>query len=304
MSILQGRFRSASAYMAANKTLKLSTNDKLALYADYKLATEGLCTAPRPSLLEFEKSAKWKAWREAGDTLSKQIEQDQQSSPAVHSDGDSETQGLDLQTRAMISYIDRVERGNYGWKFDASASLEDALLNTPFESTGDKDLDELNDYLGVDKDEVSAEELLARPYVPIKSEMDQPTTASGISTMVQEDEEPLEEGDEMGKAILLIKNGDVNGLSEALKSNTRLTSARDSTGLTLLHWACDQGQLDIVKLLMEEHDVDWNAQDEEGSTPLHLACLSERSLIVAYLKEHGVDTTIVDNSGSTAEEYL
>ncbi|KAG0254062.1 hypothetical protein DFQ27_007071 [Actinomortierella ambigua] len=189
MTILQGRFRSASAYMAGNKTLKLSTNDKLALYADYKLATEGLCTAPRPSLLEFEKSAKWKAWKQTGDTLTKQLDQQPSAtSSIINNDASDEARGFDLQTRAMVSYIDRVERGNYGWTFDASASLEDALLNTPFESTGDKDLDELNDYLGIDKDEVSAEELLARPYVPIKSDMDQPSTASGISTMVLEDE--------------------------------------------------------------------------------------------------------------------
>ncbi|KAG0238889.1 hypothetical protein BGW42_000050 [Actinomortierella wolfii] len=226
MTILQGRFRSASAFMAANKSLKLSTDEKLALYADYKIATEGLCTAPRPSLLEFEKSAKWKAWKQAGDAYLKQQEQQQSTTPGSGEPA-SDVEGLDLQTRAMISYIDRVERGNYGWKFDASASLEDALLNTPFESTGDEDLDELNDYLGIDKEEVSAEELLARPFVPTKHDMDQPTTAAGISTMIKEDEEPLDNNDVMGKAVLLIKSGDVKGLETAIKSNPDLTSARD-----------------------------------------------------------------------------
>jgi len=93
----------------------------------------------------------------------------------------------------MISYIQRVEDGQWGWTFDPSESLTLELSstnNTAFSSTGDQDLDELNEYLGVDKDEVSAEELLARPYVPVQGqEMDGASmTASGISTMALTEE--------------------------------------------------------------------------------------------------------------------
>ncbi|KAG0331988.1 hypothetical protein BG000_010434 [Podila horticola] len=183
--MLQDRFQSASAFMASNKKLSLPTATKLALYADYKLATEGLCTQSRPSLIEFEKSAKWKAWKETGDRYAQELAQ-------PSSDGDDAQ--ITLTTKAMIAYIQRVEEGNWGWSFNPSASgsaaIENHLMNASnFSSTGDEDLDELEAYLGVDPDEVSAEELLARPYVPNKDQIEGATmTAAGISTMA-----PVEE---------------------------------------------------------------------------------------------------------------
>jgi len=88
----------------------------------------------------------------------------------------------------MIAYIQRVEEGNWGWSFNPSASgsaaIENHLMNTAGKfSTGDQDLDELEAYLGVDPDEVSAEELLARPYMPSKDIEGATMTAAGISTM-------------------------------------------------------------------------------------------------------------------------
>lgn len=152
----------------------------LQLYADYKLATEGLCTQSKPSLIEFEKSAKWKAWKETGDRYSQELSQ-----PT----GDDDAQ-ISLTTKAMIAYIQRVEEGNWGWSFNPSASgsaaIESHLMNTAGTfSTGDQDLDELEAYLGVDPDEVSAEELLARPYVPTKDIEGATMTAAGISTMAR-----------------------------------------------------------------------------------------------------------------------
>ncbi|KAG0080482.1 hypothetical protein BGZ92_000632, partial [Podila epicladia] len=180
--MLQDRFQSASAFMARNKKLSLPTATKLALYADYKLATEGLCTQSRPSLIEFEKSAKWKAWKEAGDRYAEELAQSCTS--------DDDNAQTSLTTKAMIAYIQRVEEGNWGWSFNPSASgsaaIEHHLMNSAanFSSTGDEDLDELEAYLGVDPDEVSAEELLARPYVPNKDQIEGATmTAAGISTM-------------------------------------------------------------------------------------------------------------------------
>ena len=39
---------------------------------------------------------------------------------------------------------------------------------------------------------------------------------------------------------------------------------------TVLHYACDQGQLEVVKLLLEK-GADVNAKNEEGETPLDIA---------------------------------
>ncbi|KAF9934710.1 hypothetical protein FBU30_000568 [Linnemannia zychae] len=298
--MLKDRFNSAVAHMNSRRDLKLPNSTKLALYADYKLATEGLCTQPRPSLLEFEKSAKWKAWKETGDAYTKEIS----STPITTSlDGneDIDTANFNVSTKAMIAYIQKVEEGQWGWVYDPSAvSGSDPLTSAPV-STGDHDLDELQAYLGVDKDEISAEELLARPYVPAENHHFDPSnmTSAGISTMVVPEEE---EGEDV---LETAKTGTVETLEKALAANPDLVNIKDDMGMTMLHWACDRGSLKKVKLLIETYKVDVNALDSEGSTPLHFACLSGWPEVVAYLQSlPSVDQTIVDQSGMLATEYL
>ncbi|KAG0042063.1 hypothetical protein BGZ83_000954 [Gryganskiella cystojenkinii] len=295
--MLADRFKSASAFMASNRKLNLPSSTKLALYADFKLATEGRCTQPRPSLIEFEKTAKWKAWKETEAAYRKEQEQQGQDQDAAQNT---------LTTRAMISYIQHVEDGQWGWTFDPSETLDLELSSnkqTEFSSTGDRDLDELNEYLGVDKDELSAEELLARPYVPIQGQdIDGASmTASGISTMVPMAEDDLDLGDDVFASA---KEGSIDTLREVIKTNSSLITARDDLGLTMLHWVCDRGQLDKVKVLVEEYKADVNVQDLEGSTPLHFAYMSGWPEVVTYLKTvPAVDQGIVDHSGMLASEY-
>ncbi|KAF9910046.1 hypothetical protein EC991_007377 [Linnemannia zychae] len=265
--MLKDRFDSAVAHMNSRKDLKLPNTTKLALYADYKLATEGLCTQSRPSLLEFEKSAKWKAWKETGDTYTKELSSSTTATTPLATDSEeNDAAEFNVSTKAMIKYIQKVEEGQWGWVFDPSSEADLASIAAKI-STGDHDLDELQEYLGVDKDEVSAEELLARPYVRQENTQFDPSTmtAAGISTMAM----PTE------------------------------------YGMTMLHWACDRGSLKKVKLLVETYRVEVNAVDDEGSTPLHYACLSGWPELAAYLQSlPAVDQTIKDNSGMTAVEYL
>ncbi|KAF9572543.1 acyl-CoA binding domain-containing protein 6 [Mortierella alpina] len=291
-TLLEARFKSASAYMAASKKLSLPSSTKLALYADFKLATEGLCSQPKPSLIEFEKSAKWKAWKEAGEKYAK----DMGTTTTASTDLDESAQ-LTISTMAMVSYVQRVEDGQWGWTFDPASFTNPADIT----STGDHDLDELNAYLGEDKDEISAEELLARPYVPTPDQMDGGgMTASGISTMVAPKEDEL--GEDPLKSA---KNGSIESLREAISSEPSIVVLKDDMGMTLLHWACDRGSLDKVKLLVETTNTDVNAQDAEGLTPLHYAYLSGWPEVVGYLKSlPNVDQTIKDNSGMVGEEYL
>lgn len=73
----------------------------------------------------------------------------------------------------------------------------------------------------------------------------------------------------------------------------------------MLHWACDRGSLEKVKALVEEYTVDVNAQDAEGSTPLHCACLAGWPEVIEYLKSQPkVDQTIKDKNDMTAEQCL
>lgn len=90
----------------------------------------------------------------------------------------------------MIAYIQKVEEGQWGWVFDPSTVADPSSTLAAVLPTGDHDLDELQEYLGVDKDEISAEELLARPYVPHENHQFDPSTmtAAGISTMAMSTE--------------------------------------------------------------------------------------------------------------------
>ncbi|OQR83830.1 acyl-CoA-binding domain-containing protein [Achlya hypogyna] len=53
-------FEHAAAFVAAAS--KLSNENKLVLYAFFKQATQGDCTAAKPSAIEFVAKAKWDAW--------------------------------------------------------------------------------------------------------------------------------------------------------------------------------------------------------------------------------------------------
>ncbi|KAF9549658.1 hypothetical protein EC957_003194 [Mortierella hygrophila] len=289
--MLKDRFNSAVAHMNSRKDLKLPNSTKLGLYADYKLATEGLCTQPRPSLLEFEKSAKWKAWKETGDSYSQELSS---SATTTTTSEETDTAEFNISTKAMVAYIQKVEEGQWGWVFDPSTIADPSSTLAAVLPTGDSDLDELQAYLGIDKDEISAEELLARPYVPHENTQFDPSTmtAAGISTMAT----PVEEEGE--DALEAAKTGSVEALQKALSANPDL-------GMTMLHWACDRGSSRKVKLLVETYNVDVNALDDEGSTPLHYACLSGWPEVATYLQSlPAVDQSIKDHSGMTAAEYL
>ena len=49
---------------------------------------------------------------------------------------------------------------------------------------------------------------------------------------------------------------------------------RNIYGLTALHIACINNQVDVVKILTSQDNIDVNIQDNNKYTPLHLACFN------------------------------
>ena len=51
---------------------------------------------------------------------------------------------------------------------------------------------------------------------------------------------------------------------------------------SLLHWACDRGDFEIVKHLIE-NNADFSKKDADDLLPLDYACICERHDIIKYM---------------------
>ena len=80
-------------------------------------------------------------------------------------------------------------------------------------------------------------------------------------------------------------------------------NATDGNGRTALHLACQNGSIEIAKLLIGNQNIDFNAVDHRGKTALHLACENARLEIAKLLIEnahlYGINCIAVDHNGET-----
>eukprot|EP00761_Pharyngomonas_kirbyi_P010460 gb/GECH01010480.1/.p1 GENE.gb/GECH01010480.1/~~gb/GECH01010480.1/.p1 ORF type:complete len:114 (+),score=21.32 gb/GECH01010480.1/:1-342(+) len=74
---------------------------------------------------------------------------------------------------------------------------------------------------------------------------------------------------------------------------------RDDSNNTPLHYA-RRRDLTIVKKLLQYPDIDVNAQDTNGRTPLMLSCskvLDDKTIAKELLKHPQIDVNVKDNDG-------
>ena len=70
--------------------------------------------------------------------------------------------------------------------------------------------------------------------------------------------------------------------------------SKNYKGRTAFHVACQKSSVHLVKLFLEnQNQTDFNAKDEDGWTPLHLACNFNKAPVVEHLLNHGLDVTIL-----------
>ncbi|ORX42282.1 ankyrin [Piromyces finnis] len=93
-------------------------------------------------------------------------------------------------------------------------------------------------------------------------------------------------------------NGHINVVKYLIDKGTDLNIS-DNIGTAPLHFACQEEKenLDLVKYLIEEKNVDANVKNSFGCTPLHVACENGNINIVKYLIDKGADINIKDNYG-------
>ena len=67
-----------------------------------------------------------------------------------------------------------------------------------------------------------------------------------------------------------------------------------------LHWACQKGEIELVKTLVEQEGISIESKDNLGDTPLHIACENNHFMIVKYLCQKGADKTVYNHNDKTA----
>jgi ankyrin repeat protein len=58
---------------------------------------------------------------------------------------------------------------------------------------------------------------------------------------------------------------------------------------SLLHIACENSDLKMIKILIEKYGIDVNIEDKEQATPLFYACRQGNLEVVSYLDEKGAN---------------
>src|SRR5689334_2838325 len=90
--------------------------------------------------------------------------------------------------------------------------------------------------------------------------------------------------------------GDLEGTREALKRQA--PEINSSTLLEALNRAALNGQLEVVKLLLE-NGANVNGQGKNGNTPLNCAIENLNPELIKYLLENGANVNARDESGVT-----
>lgn len=112
-----------------------------------------------------------------------------------------------------------------------------------------------------------------------------------------------DDGDDVGFGRLV--EAEDPEILERLLSDPEIGDAlihrRDEAGMTLMHWACDRGRADLVRVLLD-HGADLDATDSGGLAPLHYAAMCSQVDCVSLMVESGADAELKDDNGDTAAD--
>lgn len=95
--------------------------------------------------------------------------------------------------------------------------------------------------------------------------------------------------------------GDLEGMRRCFKLGAAVNE-KDTDSWSPLHYACWYGELEAVKILVEEASAALDVTNNAGSTPLHLAAATGHTSVVSYLLTQGdieAVKTALDNEGKS-----
>jgi ankyrin repeat protein len=100
----------------------------------------------------------------------------------------------------------------------------------------------------------------------------------------------------------LAESGDLESLQVVLRDQPDLVNAKNENGRTPLHLACRGAYPEVVKYLVA-HGADVNARDDYQSTPLHFAAYRNLTESMNVLLEGKADANLQDHSKATPLHY-
>ena len=90
----------------------------------------------------------------------------------------------------------------------------------------------------------------------------------------------------MRRLFIACEYGNLEGVKELLENGSCTVTSTDENGWTPLHFAAKHVHLSIVQFLTDEKGADANMKNVYGWTPLHLAAFYGRLEIIKHLVEH------------------
>ena len=245
--------------------LRLCNDDKLFFYAHFKQVQVGKCNTAAPAFWDFTGKAKWNAWNSLGD---------------MNAD------------EARKQYVSKLTALKPDWRDCLETSSASSSFSSSSSNPGDDDDDE-EDNDGASSSDQSSKGQGGGGMGPV------------FSRMVFDDDDGGVEPDEDGERGIwqLASGGELAELKKALKEKeSDLIQQKDSDGLTVLHWAVDGDQPEVLSFLLGVAGIDVNVVDGQGQTALHYAALCNNEEMVKQLLEAGADASIKDEDGTIPED--
>ncbi|CAL1588929.1 unnamed protein product [Knipowitschia caucasica] len=101
----------------------------------------------------------------------------------------------------------------------------------------------------------------------------------------------------------IVRRGDMEQIGRFMRAKKVRVDTLFHSGMAALHEAVLTGNLDVVKLLVK-YGADVHQRDEDGWTPLHMACSDGYPAIARYLLAMGASTEAENESGEKPADLI